>query len=131
MGRPRMKPQTQLKKVMVVSQDLREVALMAMIPVITQCQMHSCKQNENSNNSKQEATCWLTTCLVTKPTGHDPEPFPSLKPIYLRLLSLLHLTSDYFQKDPTQKCCILFLPVPYPSHMPWISQNTEALLGMS
>jgi hypothetical protein len=43
MGKPRTKPQAQLKKVMVVSQDFRVAALMAMIPVMTQCQMHSCK----------------------------------------------------------------------------------------
>lgn len=42
MGSPRTKPQAQLKKVMVVSQDLSTLALMAMMPVIKQCQMASC-----------------------------------------------------------------------------------------
>jgi hypothetical protein len=43
MGRPRTKPQMQLKKVIVVSHDLRAEVLIAMIPVMTQCQIHSCK----------------------------------------------------------------------------------------
>lgn len=46
MGRPRMKPHAQEKKVMVVSQDLRLWALMAMMPVMTQCQMASCNTTE-------------------------------------------------------------------------------------
>jgi hypothetical protein len=54
MGRPRTKPQTQLKKVMVVSQDFREAALMAMMPVITQCQMHSCKHIPTVLNTEEE-----------------------------------------------------------------------------
>jgi hypothetical protein len=43
MGRPRMKPKTQLKNVIVVSQDLRAALLIAMMPVMTQCQIQSCK----------------------------------------------------------------------------------------
>ena len=44
-GRPRTKPQAQLKKVIVVSHDFRVATLMAIMPVMMQCQMHSCQQN--------------------------------------------------------------------------------------
>lgn len=41
-GSPRMNPKVQVKNVMVVSQDFNTLALIAMIPVITQCQIASC-----------------------------------------------------------------------------------------
>jgi hypothetical protein len=43
-GRPSTKPQAQLKKVIVVSHDFRVATLMAIMPVMMQCQMHSCQQ---------------------------------------------------------------------------------------
>jgi hypothetical protein len=54
MGRPRMKPQTQLKKVIVVSQDLRAAMSIAMMPVTTQCQMHSCKHVPTMFNAVED-----------------------------------------------------------------------------
>jgi hypothetical protein len=44
-----MKPQMQLKKVIVVSHDLRAEALIAMMPVMTQCQIQSCKHTHPHN----------------------------------------------------------------------------------
>lgn len=52
MGRAKRNPQAQLKKVMVVSHDFRTSAFMAMMPVMTQCQMASCWEIPNRINMK-------------------------------------------------------------------------------
>lgn len=41
-GSPKMKPQAQLKNVIVVSHDFSTLAFIAIIPVITLCHIASC-----------------------------------------------------------------------------------------